>query len=309
MLLSSPLVVVAALLLDRLLGEARSFHPLVGFGRYAGWLERRLNRDGRWGGVAAVGVAVTPWVLLAALPPAGWPSLVAGMATLYLAVGARSLAEHGRAVAEALDAGSLEEARRRVGWMVSRDVSRADEEAVARAAVESVLENGNDALFGALFWFLLAGAPGVVAYRLVNTLDAMWGYRNRRFARFGWAAARLDDLMNYLPARLTAVGYGLAGGAGAWRCWSRQAGAWEGVNPGVVMAAGAGALGVRLGGGARYHGVWRERPTLGEGEVPRAADVRRAVALVGRAAWLWVVVTSAVAASIAFLGGSFPAVG
>ena len=285
-----PLIIAAALFADRLLGEPRRFHPLVGFGRYAGWLERGLNRDGRIAGVAALLLAVVPFVALTVLVPAGWPMVVAEGVLLYLAIGARSLVEHGEAVAEALEAGDLPRARERVGWMVSRDVSEADEPAVARAAVESLLENGNDALFGALFWFLLAGAPGVVAYRLVNTLDAMWGYRNERFARFGWAAARLDDGMNYLPARLAAAAYGVVGGRAAWRCWARQAAAWEGVNPGVVMAAGAGALGLRLGGGARYHGAWRERPELGEGEAPSAADIRRACVLVRRAALLWLLV-------------------
>ena len=294
-----PLVIAAALLLDRLFGEPRRLHPLVGFGRYAGWLERRLNRDGRVAGVMALLLAVVPFVAMTLLVPAGWPVVGAEVLLLYLAVGARSLTEHGAAVTEALEAGDLPRARERVGWMVSREVSEADEPAVARAAVESLLENGNDALFGALFWFLLAGAPGVVAYRLVNTLDAMWGYRNERFARFGWAAARLDDLMNYLPARLAAASYGVVGRAAAWRCWARQAAAWEGINPGVVMAAGAGALGVRLGGGARYHGRWRERPELGEGRVPGAADIRRAATLVQRAALLWLFAAFAMSTLIA----------
>ena len=294
-----PLIMAVALLADRLLGEPRRFHPLVGFGRYAGWLERGLNRGGRFAGVMSLLLAVAPFVALTVLVPAGWPMMVAEVLLLYLAVGARSLVEHGAAVAEALEAEDLPRARERVGWMVSRDVSEADEPAVARAAVESLLENGNDALFGALFWFLLAGAPGVVAYRLVNTLDAMWGYRNERFARFGWAAARLDDVMNYLPARLAAASYGVVGRGAAWRCWARQAAAWEGINPGVVMAAGAGALGVRLGGGARYHGVWRERPELGEGREPDAGDIRRASALVQRAALLWLFTAFVVSALVA----------
>ena len=286
-----PLVIAAALLLDRLLGEPRRFHPLVGFGHYAAWLERRLNRNGRVAGGIALLLAVTPVVVVVTLLPSGWPEMVAEVLLLYLAVGARSLVEHGEAVARALDEGALPRARERVGRMVSRDTREADAPAVARAAVESVLENGNDALFGALFWYLVAGAPGVVLYRLVNTLDAMWGYRSARFARFGWAAARLDDLLNYLPARLAAATYALLGRPAAWRCWRRQARAWEGLNPGVVMAAGAGALGVRLGGRACYHGVWRERPELGEGRCPEADDIRRASTLVQRAALVWLTAT------------------
>ncbi len=296
-LLTPPLVVAVALLLDRLLGEPRRFQPLVGFGRYAGWLERRLNRGGRAGGVMALLLATLPLVGLAALLPSGWPGAVAEVLLLYLAIGLRSLVQHGDAVAVALEEGDLPRARERVGRMVSRDTGQLDEPAVTRAAVESVLENGNDALFGALFWYLIAGAPGVVAYRLINTLDAMWGYRNERFARFGWAAARLDDGMNYLPARFAACGYALVGGGwGGWRCWRLQSAAWEGLNPGVVMAAGAGALGVRLGGGAPYHGRWRERPVLGEGEEPVAVDIRRASALVQHGALLWLGV-------VALIGG------
>ncbi|MCB1778380.1 MAG: cobalamin biosynthesis protein, partial [Candidatus Competibacteraceae bacterium] len=164
-----------------------------------------------------------------------------------------------------------------------------DEEQISRATVESVLENGCDAIFGALFWFVLAGAPGVVLYRLANTLDAMWGYRTSRYLHFGWAAARLDDALNWAPARLTALGYMAVGDHPrvAWRCWREQAPGWKSPNAGSVMAAGAGALGLALGGLARYDGAWQSRPVLGEGLVPCAKDIGRAVQLVRRALWLW----------------------
>jgi hypothetical protein len=130
---------------------------------------------------------------------------------LYLAIGRTSLAEHAKAVASALQDADLPLARQRVGMIVSRDTREMNAPDVARAAVESVLENGADAVFGALFWFVVAGTPGVVVYRLANTLDAMWGYKNSRFLRFGWAAARFDDLLNLIPARLTALSYALMG--------------------------------------------------------------------------------------------------
>ena len=208
---------------------------------------------------------------------------------LYLALGGQSLAQHARRVMQAIDTNDLPLARTRVGYLVSRDTAAMQAQDVACAAVESVLENGNDAVFGALFWFVVAGAPGVVLYRLANTLDAMWGYRTSRYVDFGWAAARLDDLMNFIPARLTACSYALLGQcARALRCWREQARAWESPNAGPVMATGAGALGLRLGGPAWYHGALKPRPPLGAGETPISADIERALRLVWRGVMLWV---------------------
>lgn len=282
-------IFACAVLLDYWLGEPRRYHPLVGFGRLASLLEVRLNRHRRGLGVLALLLLVLPPVLVAAvlarIPQLG---VVADVLLLYLAIGATSLMQHGRAVAAALADGDLVLARQRVGWMVSRDTLQLNEEGVARAATESVLENGNDAVFGAVFWFLLLGAPGAVLYRLVNTLDAMWGYRSERYEAFGWAAARLDDVLNWIPARLTALSYALLGDSRrALRCWRRQGHRTASPNAGVVMASGAGALGLQLGGAALYHGVVEERPLLGEGKAPAAADILRAVHLVQHSLWLW----------------------
>lgn len=282
---------IAGALLDRLLGEPRRFHPLVGFGRLADAAERAL-REGAPGhplgnrlrGLLAWIAVVIPFAALAA-----WASNpVLDALLLWLALGAKSLCEHGRAIAEPLAAGKLADARAAVGRIVSRDTSELDEAGVAKAAVESVLENGNDAVFGALFWFFLLGGAGAVLYRLANTLDAMWGYKDARRLHFGWAAARIDDTLNLIPARLTALTYALLGStAQAFACWRAQASAWSSPNAGPVMAAGAGALGVRLGGAAIYHGEVEERPPLGEGVPPSTADIDRAVALVERGFWLW----------------------
>ncbi|HKR42456.1 MAG TPA: CobD/CbiB family cobalamin biosynthesis protein, partial [Paraburkholderia sp.] len=190
----------------------------------------------------------------------------------------------------------LAAARELTGRIVSRDTAGADATALSRAAVESALENGNDAIFGALFWFAIAGGPGALGFRLANTLDAMWGYRTPRFLRFGWAAARIDDVLNWIPARLTAASYALLGDTRvALRCWRDQAHRWESPNAGPVMASGAGSLNVLLGGAAVYHGMLEERPALGAGSPPRAQHVDAALRLVERTTILWLAALLALA--------------
>ena len=287
---SMPLAALAAVLLDRLLGEIPRFHPLVGFGNLVAALEKRLNRRTRLAGIVSWLLAVLPAFGLALwLRP--FEPFAVDVALLYFALGAQSLAEHAEAVAKPLREGRLDEARQRVGWIVSRETSGLDESGVAKAGVESVLENGNDAIFGTLFWFALLGGPGALLFRLANTLDAMWGYRTERFNHFGWAAARIDDGLNWLPARLTALTYALLGQTrNALACWRAQAPGWDSPNAGPVMSAGAGSLGVQLGGAAIYHGTEEIRPPLGTGPAPVAADLGRAIILIRHSLWLWLVV-------------------
>ncbi len=289
------LLLVPALLLDRWLGEPKRFHPLVGFGHLALWVEKGTYGPGgispgqrRLRGLLAVVVLLVPLSLVG-----HWFGRFDGVGAgfqvmlLYLAVGGRSLFEHGLAVPAALATGGLAAARQRVGYLVSRETGGLDESAIARATVESVLENGNDAIFGVLFWFLLLGAPGAILYRLANTLDAMWGYKNDRYRAYGWAAARLDDLFNLVPARLTALTYLLVGSSvSAWRGW-RACRHRKSPNATLVMAVGAGALTVALGGAAIYHGRRRENPRLGEGPPASMADIPRAIALVRRGVVVW----------------------
>lgn len=289
-------VAIAAVLLDWLLGEPRRFHPLAGFGHLAQACERlcrgRENsspHSQRLRGVVAVALLIVPFMavvaLLSAAPRLG---LIVDILALYFASGHRSLHDHARPVARALRDNDEQEARRRVSLMVSRDSAALD---IENAATESVLENGNDGVFGALFWFAVTGAPGAVLYRLANTLDAMWGYRNERYFYFGWAAARFDDVLNFIPARLTALTYAVLGHTRlALRCWRQQAPAWDSPNAGPVMAAGAGALGVSLGGPACYQGEWHDRPPLGAGSKPNAGDIERALKLVRYGVVLWLAV-------------------
>lgn len=292
--LAVPLMLLAAVLLDRLLGEPARFHPLAGFGYLAKSVEKTVYRANYLSGVLAVCILLVPLVLIAYLLQhlAVFGSLFS-VVVLYFAIAPRSLSEHAMRVAAAFTDNDLPEARAALGMMVSRDTTELDEEGVARATVESVLENGNDAIFAALFWFLVAGAPGVVLYRLSNTLDAMWGYRNERYNQFGWAAAKLDDVLNYIPARLTALSYTLLGHTrSAWHCWRQQAPAWDSPNAGPVMAAGAGALQVKLGGAAIYHGQLEQRPELGCGKHAGRADITRAVRLVRHTLYLWLMAIS-----------------
>ncbi|GAA0793314.1 adenosylcobinamide-phosphate synthase CbiB [Marinobacterium sediminicola] len=283
------LQLIAALLIDRWLGEPARWHPLVGFGRCANWLEARCNygESRRLKGLLLVVLLVVPPVLLIAvltqIPIIGeWIAVL----VLWFALGLESLKRHIQPILRALLRGDMPEARRLTSWICSRDAAELD---VERTAVESVLENGSDAVFGALFWFCIAGAPGALAFRLINTLDAMWGYRSERFLHFGWAAARLDDLVGLIPARLTALSYALCGHTRrALHCWRTQAPLHDSPNAGPVMAAGAGALGVELGGLTCYRGVWVEKPLLGEGDKAQPRDLSRALHLVDRALGLWI---------------------
>lgn len=206
-------------------------------------------------------------------------------AATWTVLGGRSLARTGQLMADRLEAGDLAAARELLPALCGRDPAALDADGLARAALESIAENTSDAAVAPLLWGAVAGAPGLLGYRAVNTLDAMIGYRNQRYRRFGWAAARVDDLANLLPARatglLTALVAPLVGGrpSTVLRTWRRDAGQHPSPNAGVVEAAAAGALGVRLGGRTEYrHGV-EQRPELGAGPAPTVGDLRRAVRL------------------------------
>ena len=290
--------IILAIVIDQWLGEPKRGHPLVGFGRYALWLERRLLDGGKCSGsqklqkpagILALALAVGPISLLTYLiEQLPYLSTLVGPMILYLCLGANSLKQHALAVYHALQVQDIPLARRRVGMIVSRETGHMDALAIQRATIESVLENGADAIFAPLFWFVIAGPTGAILYRLSNTLDAMWGYKNDRYRNFGWAAARLDDLLNWVPARLTAMSYALLGQTRtALRCWQRQATLLESPNAGPVMAAGAGALNLTLGGSARYHGALKNKPFFGGSKTPENTDIVRANRLLDFTLGLW----------------------
>lgn len=288
-----------AFLMDKVLGEPRRFHPLVAFGKAAALLERRLNITPS-GSVAGARGAVA-WLVLV-LPPValtvlagreltdlhGLLALLFNAVILYWAIAWRSMCEHVQPVKAALESGDLARAREHLGYIVSRDTAQASEEEVLGGALESTLENSSDAFLASLFWMAAAGPGAVVLHRLANTLDAMWGYRSARYARFGCWAARCDDALNFLPAQLTALSFALLGHSrAAMDCWRRQGWRWKSINAGSVMASGAAALGVMLGGAASYHGQVQSRPVLGQGRAPALADLQKAADLVMRTFWCW----------------------
>ena len=304
-------LMLAGVVLDLLLGELRRWHPLVGFGNLAMALEKRLNLGQRrfWRGMLAWKLAMLPLTALSALTILVLPAparLAAHAMMLYFCLGLRSLRDHNLPIASALARHDLPGARLLTARIVSRDTTSASEIELTKASAESLLENGNDAVFGTLFWFIIAGGPGAVLFRMANTLDAMWGYRNPRYLQFGCTAARIDDALNYIPARLTALSYvllasGLRAKRRAWQCWHAQAPAWSSPNAGPTMASGAGALGIQLGGAAIYDGEVEHRPPLGAGNSATGADIYRAWRLVARTTALWLASACVIAALAEYL--------
>jgi adenosylcobinamide-phosphate synthase len=212
-------------------------------------------------------------------------SVVVTAAATWVALGGTSLARVGSTMGELLASDDLDGARRLLPSLCGRDPALLDAAGLTRATVESIAENTSDAQVAPLLWAVACGVPGVLGYRAINTLDAMIGHRSPRYARFGWAAAKLDDAANYVAARVTAaltvVSAPIVGGSpsGAAAAWRRDAGRHPSPNAGVVEAAFAGALGVQLGGPTPYHYELQIRPALGAGPPPTVTDLRRAVRL------------------------------
>lgn len=292
--------ILIALLLDLILKEPRCFHPLVGFGYIADSLEQQLNKpnSNKTNGIIAWCLAVLPLTCLAAWLESNlvkYPIIhyLFAAIILYLGIGWQSLLSHAKSIIYPLLEGDCQQAQQAVSRIVSRDTATMEQSEIAAAATESILENGADAVFSTIFWFCILGVSGVVLYRLSNTLDAMWGYKNQRYLQFGWLAARIDDVLNYIPARLTALSYALTGNTkAALQAWQQQAGIWKSPNAGVVMATGAGAINLILGGDAIYNGQLQQRPALGleSGDKPKAISIAKACSLINRTLLLWLLI-------------------
>ena len=281
---------------DLALADPPRLHPVAGFGRVAAAVERAAYAPTRARGAAVTAGLVAAATAGAELLAATVSRPAARAAVTWTALGGRSLRREGRAVAELVAGDDLPGARRRLRSLCGRDAAALDAAGLRRAVIESLAENTSDAVVGTLLWGALLGPGGAAAHRAANTLDAMFGHHSDRYEAFGWASARLDDVMNWPVARLTALLAAalapLAGGssAGAVRAWRRDAAAHPSPNAGQVESAFAGALGVELGGPLSYRGHVEHRPRLGVGgRAPDDADVRRAQrlsALVGAAAAL-----------------------
>ncbi|MBB2948081.1 adenosylcobinamide-phosphate synthase [Actinoplanes lutulentus] len=283
---------IAGYLLDAAVGDPRRFHPVAGFGTAAGALERRIYRPGRAAGALYTAVAVGVPVLAgyaASRATRGRPvaRFVVTAAATWTVLGARTLRRESRAMGRHLTENDMPAARDRLSHLCGRDPSALDEPELARATVESVAENTSDAVVAPLFWGALLGPAGLLGYRAANTLDAMVGHRSERYARFGTPAARLDDLLNLVPSRLTGLltiaVAPIAGGSPreTLRVWRRDRNDHPSPNAGQCESAMAGALGVRLGGRNVYFGRSETRPFLGDGPRPGAAHLRRAARVSG----------------------------
>ncbi|MFN6543228.1 cobalamin biosynthesis protein [Mycolicibacterium nivoides] len=271
-------------LADLLLGDPTRGHPVAGFGTGAARLEKLTYADNRGAGVLHTGL------LLGGLAGLGWAAgrgdrVWVTAAATYVALGGTSLNRVGHQMATLLATDDVAGARRLLPSLCGRDPAALDVSGLTRATVESLAENTSDAQVAPLFWAAIGGVPAVLVYRGANTLDAMIGHRSPRYNYFGWAAARFDDVLNYLPARLTGVLAVLCAPvvdgspAAALRAWRHDASRHPSPNAGVAEASFAGALGVRLGGPTQYAHQLEIRPTLGDGRIPEVVDVARAVRL------------------------------
>jgi len=301
------LILAAAFILDILLGEPKRYHPLVGFGNLTQKLERLLNNksnnkdnDKPW---RTRLLGILGWSMLTLPLPLSYFLLhqdtilfwCLDAVIVYSAIGYNSLVKHAKQIAEPLINDDIQQARHFCSYIVSRDTSNLSEQEIARATTESVLENGHDAVIASLVWFAIGGAPLVILHRLVNTLDAMWGYKNPQFIYFGWCAARMDDLLGWPTAKVSSLLYASqallcrhTSIINALRNGLRQGRQYKSLNGGWAMATGATVLNVSLGGQGIYHGQIVESVTLGQGPQVNTADIVPSLNLVRNAAIIFI---------------------
>ena len=303
MLVLIPLV--AGYVLDLLLGDPRRLpHPVVLFGNLIGWIERKWNK-GRWrflkGGVVAVvyplGVLAAGWGVAWCVQAVGvWCSVLVATVFVFYGLANRSLIQEGGEVIRALREQGLEAGRKRLSWIVGRDTSELTPKEIYTAVLETMAENLSDGVVAPLFYYAIGGFPAMMAYKMVNTLDSMIGYRDERFRQFGCCAARLDDALNYFPARLTALFMAVvAYRRGLFRFILRNCYMHASPNSGFPESAMAGILDCRFGGAHVYHGLLVEKPYIGDNDREVGyADYLKAVQVNQRVTLLAVVLIVAI---------------
>jgi adenosylcobinamide-phosphate synthase len=305
----TPLIMMVAYLIDYLLGEFKRFHPLVGFGWLTAKIEKTVNSllnetestniwlPRLWGTFS--------WLVLCAPLPIIYYYFhqnnilfwCIDAVVLYFAVGLKSLKLHALQILKPLEESDLVTARHFCGYLVSRKTDNLSEQDISRATIESVLENGHDAAIASFFWFIIGGAPLVILHRLANTLDAMWGYKNQRFIHFGWCAARMDDILGWPSAKISALLYALQTNLSlprtinALKNGHQQSQHYKSLNGGLVMATGASVLNFKLGGSAIYHGKEVISVTLGCGNNLVRNDISRSINLVNIAVITLIVIS------------------
>ena len=290
------IVILLAIFLHLWLGDSRKDHPLTSFAMLANWMEKRLNFPNikTWQQrVCGVGVLfalllVTGFVGVSLIhtPTFG---IVFEIGIIYLTVGYASLVQHAQGTRLALNSNDIEDARLTASYLISQDTSHLDSEQIAGFTTEAILENGNDAVVATIFWYVIAGVPGALAYRLTHTLDNIWTQRSADQAHFSWAASKFLYLLNWVPERLCGFTYVvIGGGRKGVETWWQNAKQWSLPKGEIPITSGAYALNLQLGGDFIDNGVVRMRPYIGHGASPTSEDIERGLKLVYKTTWSWV---------------------
>ena len=290
------IAVLLALTLDYLIPDRQGIKPFAWYRDWAESIEERFNGGKRVHGIGAVALAILPILAGVAvihyiLGELGWIlQFIFNVIVLYVCVDVSRLSKTANAVSMALESGDADEANEQLQVLTGKSTTDVNETEIARAAVEGVLKQGNTLIISPIFWFILLGPFGVVLQRLSSILDSLWGHRYERFAEFGWAAARFDDVLGWVPARITALSYALMGSfEDALHCWRKRVGVWSDINSGPLLASGLGAMHMQSCDVSADEGEYEEQ-SLELTVIPDAGHVRRAVALVWRVLLLWLVV-------------------
>ena len=291
------LTVLLALALDRFIPDRAGFQV---FGWYSDWaesIEQRFNGGIRSQGLGAVVLAVVPIILAVLMGRYIFAHLgatfkvVFDVVILYFCINLYRLGNVANDIAENLNAGNTQTAAEQLEELSGKAPAEISEQAIARQTIEVVLKQGNALVMAPVFWFIMLGPAGAVLQRLSTVLDRLWGHRSKRFVEFGWAAARLNDLLGWLPARITALSYAIMGSfEDALHCWRRQARMWSDINSGPLLASGFGAMHMSNCEDVGEHDEYENSPTAARGVIAEAGDVRRVVALLWRVLLFWLAV-------------------